>query len=104
MADSQNTTFETAASTANLLPAELTIFDHYGVETDVRLNSLPAILHASKAFSTDRISLCYANPVDYRNSLSDSSRLPRFLAKNGNRSTRLAKVVERCKMLEILGK
>jgi hypothetical protein len=64
VADSQNTTFETAASTANLLPVELTIFDHYGVETGVVLSSLPAILDAAKALSTDRISLCYANPVD----------------------------------------
>ena len=44
MADSQNTMLETATSTENLLPVELTIHDHYGRETGAILHRLPTIL------------------------------------------------------------
>ena len=44
MADSHGSTFETATSTENLLPVELTIHDHYGRETHCALRELPAIL------------------------------------------------------------
>jgi pSer/pThr/pTyr-binding forkhead associated (FHA) protein len=44
VADSQNITLETATTTENLLPVELTIHDHYGRETGAILHSLPTIL------------------------------------------------------------
>jgi pSer/pThr/pTyr-binding forkhead associated (FHA) protein len=44
MDDSQDTTLETATSTKNLLPVELTIHDHYGRETRCALHKLPAIV------------------------------------------------------------
>ena len=37
-------TIETAISTKNLLPVELTIHDHYGRETQCALHKLPAIM------------------------------------------------------------
>ena len=42
MPDSQE--FETAISTENLLPVELTIHDHYGRETLCVLHKLPAVM------------------------------------------------------------
>jgi pSer/pThr/pTyr-binding forkhead associated (FHA) protein len=44
MAGSQDSTFETATSTENLLPVELTIHDQYGRETRCALHKLPAIV------------------------------------------------------------
>ena len=44
------------------------------------------------------------NPVHTVLPPPDCSRIPRFLGKNSNHSRRLAKAVERCKMLTILGK
>jgi len=44
MADSPDSTLETAASTEGLLPVELTIHDHCGRETRIVLHKLPAII------------------------------------------------------------
>ena len=44
MAAFQDTTFETATSTENLLPVELTIHDHYERETQCAIHKLPAII------------------------------------------------------------
>src|ERR1035441_1081740 len=41
--------FETAISTENLFPVELTIRDHYGRETQCVLHKLPAILGRAKS-------------------------------------------------------
>ena len=42
-------TIETAISTKNLLPVELTIHDHYGRETQCVLHSLPAVMGRDEA-------------------------------------------------------
>ena len=44
MIDSQESTFETATSTENVFPVELTIHDHYGRESWCALHKLPAII------------------------------------------------------------
>ena len=45
-------TIETAISTKNLLPVELTIHDHYGRETQCVLHSLPAVM------GRDEVQMC----------------------------------------------